>query len=149
MYWQCYLRMDRVYLPTTGVTKHRLYQTIEPVTVNPVSDTPALRRAFAEVIARGNPEVPALRPSEYPPPILPKYAGVKSWNTFVRNASLWAFEQAENGLRILPYRRVERGAFIPDKASAITLPSGSTTNDLIDRMIAILQETASQQAKSK
>lgn len=147
MHWQCYLRSGIVYVPTTAVTKHRLYRIIEPVEVIPGADTDALHDALAETIARGNPEVPALAPSDYPPPILPKYAGVKSWNAFVRNASLWAFEQSESGLRILPYRRVERGAFIPDKASAITLPTGSTTNDLIDRMIAILQQTARGEAQ--
>ena len=149
MYGQCYLRTGVVYLPTTGVTKHRLYQSIEPVTVIPASNTEALQRALAEMITRGNPEIPALKPSDYPPPVLLKYAAVKSWGAFARSASLWAFEEAEKVLRIRPYRRDERSAFVPDKNSIITLPESSTPNDLIERLISILQEATKEQPKSK
>ncbi len=72
MYWQCYLRMGMVYVPTTGVTKHSLYRVIEPVAVVPVSDTDTLHRAIAEAVTHGNPEIEALKPSDYPPPVLPR-----------------------------------------------------------------------------
>jgi hypothetical protein len=40
------------------------------------------------------------------------------------------------------HTRDSRGAFTPDKDAVETLPAGSTVDDLIDRMIAILQEAA-------
>lgn len=146
MYWQCYLRMGLVYVPTTGVTKHDLYRIIEPVTVIPASNTEGLHRAFVEVLARGNPDVPALKPSDYPPPVLPKYAGVKSWNSFARNASLWAIDEQSERYKILGYRKEPPNGWIHDKSRDEAFPSGTSAETVIDRMIAILQAAATQRA---
>jgi hypothetical protein len=43
-------------------------------------------------------------------------------------------------LRIEPNSRDSRGAFTPDRNAVETLPAGSTVDDLINRMIEILQE---------
>jgi len=87
MHCHCYLRNGIVYIPTQGEIHKGLYLDVEPVAVVPLSDRAALHRAFAETIARGNPNVPLPKQSEIPPPLLPKYAGVKAWSTFARNAS--------------------------------------------------------------
>jgi len=139
MYWQCYLRAGLVYVPTTGVTKHDLYRVIEPVSVVPASNLEGLRRAFAEALTRGNPEVPALKPSDYPPPVLPKYAGVKTWNSFARNASLWAISERDGSYKILGYRRQAANGWVQDKKQEVIFPSGTTIDQVIDRMIATLQ----------
>lgn len=141
MHWQCYLRAGLVYLPTTGVTKHGLYRATEPVEVVPVSDLEGLRRAFAKVLARGNPEVAALKPSDYPP-VLPKYAGVKTWNSFARNASHWAISEDNGIYKVLGYKKYPGGGWLQDNEQEIVLPSGTSVDEVIDRMIAILQEAA-------
>jgi hypothetical protein len=51
-------------------------------------------------------------------------------------------DDANGVFRIEPNTRDSRGAFTPDKDAVETLPAGSTVDDLIDRMIAILQEAA-------
>ena len=133
----CYLRQGAVFLPTTGKVDKNVYFLVEPVLVVPVSNTGALRTALQETLQRGNPAV------EYDlsaPPILCKFAGVKSWNTFARNASLWVMNETNGILRIEPNSRDNRGAFTPDKDEFETLPANSSVNDLIERMIAILQE---------
>ena len=58
-----YLRKGKVFIPTFGRVAKGLYRDIEPVAVVDVSDADALRRAFRETIARGNPPmsyIPAL-----------------------------------------------------------------------------------------
>jgi len=139
MHFDCYLRLGTVFLPTVGQVNKIVFFSVEPVAVVPVSNTGALRTALQETIKRGNPTVKYDRSA---PPILCKYAGVKSWNTFARNASLWVMHETDGVLRIGSNLRDSRGAFTPDKDAIETLPAGSTVDDLIDRMIAILQEAA-------
>ena len=73
-----YLRKGKVFIPTFGRVPGGPYRDIEPVAVVDVSNAEDLRRAFRETIARGNPPIgPYPRPN--PPPVVVKYAGVKSW----------------------------------------------------------------------
>jgi hypothetical protein len=145
MHINCYLRQGTVFLPTVGKVNKIVYFFVEPVAVVPVSNTGALRTALHETIKRGNPTVQYDRSA---PPILCKYAGVKSWNTFARNASLWIMDDTNGILRVIPNSRGSDGAFTPDERAVETLPEGSTVDNLIDRMIDILQE-ATQSKSSK
>jgi hypothetical protein len=139
MHFDCYLRQGTVFLPTVGQVNKIVFFSVEPVAVVPISNTDALRTALHETIRRGNPTVEYDREA---PPILCKYAGVKSWRTFARNASLWVMHDTNGVLRIEPNTRDSRGAFTPDKNAVETLPAGSTVDDLVDRMIAILHDAA-------
>jgi hypothetical protein len=140
MWCHCYLRNGIVYLPTTGIMGKRVYRDVEPVAVLPVSNTEALRRALYETIARGNPQVPSFKNSEWPPPVNLKYAGVKTWNAFARNASLWSIEEKDGQFRIYSYKKDGHGGWDQDQEHVELLPPGSTVNELIEHMIAILQE---------
>jgi hypothetical protein len=142
MYCQCFLRTKHVYVPTTGVTKHKLYRVIEPVAVIAVWDTAALHQALIEAMVRGNPEVTALPPSDYPPPVLPKYAGVKSWNTFARNASLWAISEQNGAYKIVCYRKDRPGAWVEDRARDIIFPANTSADGVIERLVAVIQNAA-------
>lgn len=139
MHCDCYLRQGTVFLPTTGKADKNVYFLVEPVAVVPVSDTDALRRALRETIARGNPTVKYDRSA---PPVLLKYAGVKSWSTFARNARLWVMEEAADVFIVVPYQRGADGSFSPDKTATVTLQNATAPHDLAERMITILQEAA-------
>jgi hypothetical protein len=142
----CYLRKGIVYIPTMGMMDKGLYRHIEPVAVVPLSNTDALRRAFAETIARGNPKVPIPKRSEYPLPVLLKYAGLKSWRSFARNTSTWAIDERNGIFKIIGYQSDPPNGWTEDKDNVETFPSGTTAEDVIDRMIAILQEAARHRA---
>ncbi|HVT54695.1 MAG TPA: hypothetical protein VHD34_01415 [Xanthobacteraceae bacterium] len=145
MYWQCYLRKGTVYIPTTGrFDKGPLYLTVEPVTVIPVHDTVSLRRAFAETLARGNPKVSASDVSDPSPPVVMKYAGVKTWNSFARHAEVWGIDERNGMYEIITYRRHSPGGWVPDQEQAVVFPAGTTADEVIERMIAILQSAAAQ-----
>lgn len=138
MHCHCYLRKGIVYIPTQGEIHKGLYLDIEPVAAVPLSNTEAVHRAFAETIARGNPSIPLPKQSEIPPPLLPKYAGVKAWSAFARGASTWAISNRDGVFQITGYRKDGRG-WIPDATAIETFPPGSAADRIIDRMIAILQ----------
>ena len=142
MYWQFYLRMGLVYVPTTAMVQHGFYQIVEPIVIVPVSNSDAIKRALADTMGRGNPKVPAPDPYDRSPPVLTKYAGVKSWSTFVRNASLWGIDERENNFKIIGYRRDPPNGWTRDKALDEPFPSDTSADKVIERMFAILQEAA-------
>jgi hypothetical protein len=80
-----------------------------------VSDTDGLREAFRETIARGNPPPPPY-PRPYPPPVVVKFAGVKSWAAFARGALPWSIEEESGIFQIIGRRRTRTvGLKIPSK----------------------------------
>ena len=135
-----YLRKGTVFLPTLGKMDRGPYRDIEPVDVVPVSDTEGLRRALGATIARGNPPIgPYPRP--YPPPVVLKYAGLKSWHAFARGAQPWSI-RGKNGIFQIVGHRMHPNGWVEDPNQTIHFPAGTTLDDVIDRMIAILQTAA-------
>lgn len=141
---QChvYLRKGTVYLPTMGIVEKGFYRGVEPVTVVSVANIESLRQALLAIIARGNPTVPRLRRSEYPPPVLLKYAGVKTWSAFDRDASLWTVGEESGRFVIVSYKKRPTGESVQDRDNKIEFPPDSTVDAVVDRMIGILQDAA-------
>ncbi len=142
MHCHVYLRKGTVYLPTMGIVEKGFYRGIEPVTVVSVTNTEALRQALLAIVARGNPTVPRLRRSEYPPPVLLKYAGVKTWSVFDRDASLWTIGEEGGRFVIVGYKKRPTGELVQDRDNKIEFPPDSTVDVVVARMIGILQDTA-------
>jgi hypothetical protein len=115
------------------------YRGVEPVAMVAVQDTNALREALAATIARGNPIVPMLRRRVWPPPVTLKYAKVKSWSTFERGLQLWGLEEKDAVFVIDTYSKSPNRMWIKIPEKRITFPTGASVNDVIDRMIAVLQ----------
>jgi len=137
--YHVYLRKGKVFIPTFGLVHKGLYRDVEPVAVVDVSDTEGLRRAFRETFARGNPPTPYYRRDSYPQPVVVKYAGVKSWGAFARGASPWSIEENDGFYQIVGSLRGPSG-WVEDPEQKVELPSGTTIDQVIDRMIAILQQ---------
>jgi hypothetical protein len=76
------------------------YRGVEPVEVVSASDAEALHKALQATIAHGNPDVPMLRRSEWKPPVVLKYAGVKTWSAFERGMRLWSVEDKDGVYQI-------------------------------------------------
>ena len=70
-----------------------------------------------------------------------KYAGVKSWGAFARGASPWSIEENDGFYQIVGSLRGPSG-WVEDPEQKVELPSGTTIDQVIDRMIAILQQAA-------
>jgi hypothetical protein len=146
MLFTCYLRDGVVYVPTMARRKSEpIYTTIEPVSVVPMSSLEEVRRALLETVARKNVVIPDPDPKALrAPPLILKYAGVKSWPAFYRNASMWSISEDDGLYKILNYRKHLKGSWREDPAQEIQFPVGTMIDDVVDRMIAILQEAARQ-----
>jgi hypothetical protein len=146
MLLHCYLRNGVIYVPTVVRLTTGAYMNVEPIAVVPAASTEDLRRAFSDTITRGNKVVPNPPKDEWPPSVLAKYAGVKTWTAFARNTSGWNIEETEGRYQIVGYRNHPDGYWVPDSEKKIDFPPGSRAAVVIDRMIAILQDAARQQA---
>lgn len=118
------------------------YRGIEPVAVVSISDRDSLRQALRMTIARGNPSVPMLKRNEWPAPVVLKYARVKTWSAFERGMQCWDVEEKRTVFRISGNVKSPNGMWVADPDQAITFPSGTALDNVIDRMIAILQGAA-------
>jgi hypothetical protein len=143
---ECYLREGTVYVPTVARrASSPIYTTIEPIAVVPLNDHDAVRAALLNSLKRGN----ALMPDPDPqalraPPIILKYARVRSWSAFFRTAWSWSITQEEGAYQILGYRKHPKGCWEEDQSQKIQFPPEATREDVVDRMMAILQVTARQ-----
>jgi hypothetical protein len=141
MHCHLYLRKGIVIVPTFGKVDKGLHRDVEPVDVAPVADAAAIRRALHATIARGNPPTPPYPRGAYPQPVAVKYAGVKSWGAFARHALPWNIVE-KNGIYRIIGKRKDPNGWVEDPEQKIEFPPGATIDDVIDRMIAILQDAA-------
>ena len=143
MLFHAYLRNAIVYVPTVVKLQTGAYMDVDPVAVVPVANTDGLRHALLDAIARKNVIVPPPPKDNWPPPVLLKYAGVKTWSAFARGAC--GLEHRREG-RDIPNRRaiepiaMDIGRKIPDQKT--NFPPDTTVHDVVERMIAILQDAA-------
>ena len=138
----CYLKKDTVYLPTMVSQGIARYMDVDPVTVVLVADTEGLRQALRDTILKENPfRAPTVEDARKPPVIL-KYTGDKSWSAFMRGASSWSIYEKDGIFQIRPYRIHPKGYWEVDRGRSIEFPPGSVLDEVIDRMIAILQSAA-------
>lgn len=149
MLFNCFLRKGIVYVPFVARTTAGYYMDEEPASVVPVSNTAELRKALHAAIAHGNPTIPTPTRANFPPPFMHKYAGVKDWSTFARNASPWNISERNGTYKIVGGKKYPRGGWVDDPEQTVTMPPGSTMDDVIDRLIAILQEKARATSRSK
>jgi hypothetical protein len=136
-----YLRNDVVFLPTMGQMGKGFYRGVEPVAVVPASNAAGVRQALQATIARGNPVVPMLKRSDWPAPILLKYAGVQSWSAFERDMLFWTIKDTDVAFKIASQRKQPDGMWRDDPEQTTSLPPDAAVEDVVDRMITILQET--------
>lgn len=144
MFCYLYMRNGTVYIPTMGIMERGFYRGIEPVAVVSATNAEALREALGATIARGNPIVPKLRRREWPPPVFLKYAGVKSWSAFERGMLAWEIEKKDGNFQIAANTKRPNGMWLGDPEQTITLPSGASVDQVVDRMVSILQHAARQ-----
>ena len=120
-----------------GKMDRGFYRGVEPVAVVPASNIEEIRQALRTTIARGNPVAPILRRSEIPPPVLLKYAAVKSWSAFERGMLFWDITAEHGMFRIAGQRKQSDGMWRDDPEQIVTFPPGRAADEVVERMIAI------------
>ncbi len=132
MYWSFYLRKGVAYIPTTAKTEAGYWLAIEPVDVAPVRDADDLRQLLMKAIGRGNPIVKTPTRQSFPPPVMQRHCGMKSFSAFERTAALWAISVREDSYAIYSWRRSDRyrGAWEEDHEQLTRLPLSTPLEDV-------------------
>jgi hypothetical protein len=99
-------------------------------------------RALKATISRGNPGVPKVRRRDWPPAVILKYAGARSRSAFERGVRLWNIEGKNGMIQVAGNKKQPNGMWLDDPEQTITLPSGTSADSVIDRIIAIIQDAA-------
>lgn len=120
-----YLSKGKLLIPQVAVTTEGIYLEMEPVEMLglDISDVQTLASIIRRVVDRGNPTVLPSNRANFPAPILPKYAGRRSWADFAKNAQLWLLHWDESGTTITPTRKGARGEFIHVSSASTSIPS--------------------------
>jgi hypothetical protein len=82
-------------VPTVVKLQTGAYMDVDPVAVVPVANTDGIRHALLDAIARENAIVPPPPKDDWPPPVLLKYAGVKTWSAFVARCIAMEYQRRE------------------------------------------------------
>jgi hypothetical protein len=106
------------------------------------SNTEALRETLAAAIARGNPSVPILSRRDWPPPVVLKYAGMRSWSAFERGMMLWRIEKKDGSFQISQQKKQTNGLWKDDPERIVSFPSNAVIDEVVARMVIILQGAA-------
>lgn len=141
--FSCYLRKGLVYIPTVGKVEGGPYRQIEPVVVLPVSHAVDLQHAFEETMMRGNPTILNLARADHGDPVILKYAGVKTYSAFVRAAQYWMIEEDQGVYQIAGQRKLAPRGWVDDPKQTETFSAHAKPDEVVRRMIAILQEAVS------
>lgn len=142
MLYNSFFKNNVVYVPTVVKLQTGAYMDVEPVAVVPVTNSEALRRAFFDAIAKGNAVVPNPPKDNWPSPVLLKYTGAKTWSSFKRGASHWHIQEKDGNFQIVGYRSHRKGYWEEDPDQVIKFPAGTNIEEVIERMITILQDNA-------
>jgi hypothetical protein len=126
MLYHYYLKNRVIYVPTVVKLTTGAYVDVDPVAVIPVANSEGLRRAIVDAIARGNAIVPPPPKDNWPPPVLLKYTGAKTWSAFKRGASHWHIQNKNGRYKIVGYRTHHKGYCKEDPDQITELPPGST-----------------------
>jgi hypothetical protein len=146
----CYLKKGIVYVETLGAIETGGFVGIEPIAVLPVSNSDGLRQAFKEVFARGNPIEPSRLRADIPPPPILKYAKAKTWGEFARGTQPWTIRDDKDGsIKIVGHRKAVPYGWEADPAQIVSFPSSTNEDQIIDRMIDILQSAAKKPKAAK
>jgi hypothetical protein len=143
MVYGLYLRKGMVYIPTKAETPSGSYREIEPVSVVPVSETEDLRAALKECIARGNPPLESYSSTDQSQAVVLKYAGVGSFSSFARGAQPWTIVLKDGVYEIRGQRKRSDRGWEQDPNNIIVFPADSAEDSVIEKMIQILQKSAS------
>lgn len=82
-----YLWRDKVVIPETARVEAGYFLEVDPVRILPAADLNSIRSALTDSLNRGNPACPTPDRSAFPEPVVLRALGLRSWHSFVRQAT--------------------------------------------------------------
>lgn len=136
-----------VYIPTSHDVGSFFFEG-DPVGSVPVEQTWGLRQAILTAIEHGNPLISRDQARVFihskDSPLL-KATGARSWYILDRGTTgLWSMTDRNGVFQIRVNQPMEPRGWHEDKAGRVEFPPGTPVEDVIGRLIAMIQERARQ-----
>jgi hypothetical protein len=137
-----------VHIPTSRRISPGFYVADAPLVSVSVEKTEKLRQAIVTAIGRGNPtisrdEARALIHRKDPPTL--RATGASSWSVLDRETTgLWNITDRNGLYQIRVDQPMQPRGWHEDKTKKVEFPPGTPVEDVIDRLIAMIQERAQQ-----
>lgn len=137
-----------VYVPTSYTISAGFYFEHAPLEAVPVEQTQRLRQVIEAALARGNRPISGEEArtlsGNNDNPIL-KAARARSWYTLDRQSKgLWSLRQKNDLYEIRVDEPMKPRGWHEDKTKRINFPAGTPVDEVITRLIAMVQECARQ-----
>jgi hypothetical protein len=127
-------------MPTMAKAEAGFYLEMEPVQVVSASDTQALQTAIKHIVSKGNPIVATPSRTNFPKPFLQRYAKVKSWSIFEKDAQIWKVVEEAGMYHVKPGRKHASGkGWEDDPGRVVSLPPGTTLDAMVQHFAFLLQ----------
>ena len=136
-----------VFIPTAyRVTRDGFFVTDAPLESVPVEQTERLRQAVLSAIERGNPPISRdearVRLNSKDDPLL-QATGAQSWFALDRQTKgIWNLIEKNGIYEIRVGQPMETHGWHDDKSKRFRFPPGTPVDDVIDRLIAMIQACA-------
>ena len=105
MLWHVYLRKGMVFIPTVATTDAGFFMDIDPVSLVESESKQRVIEEIKATVAKGNPLVATPARASFPKPVVVKYANVKSWAAFEKNAFCWKIFKKDSSFQLRPQRK--------------------------------------------
>lgn len=136
------------HIPTSYAIEKGFYFEHTPLQSVPVEQTDRLHQAILTTIERGNPpisrdKVRALSGSKNPPMLAA--TGARSWYALDRQMNgSWSIVEKDGLYQIRVNQPMDSHGWHEDEAKRVQFPPGTPVEDVITRLIAMIQECARQ-----
>jgi|SRR5579863_1448034 len=137
-----------VLIPTSYTIQKGFYFEHSPIEAVPVEKTQELREVLLAAVERGNPpvsraEAKALSGSKSTPML--KATGARSWNALdLQIKGSWSLKDRNGVYKIQVDRPAQPRGWQEDSDKSVEFPPGTSLDDVISRLIAMIQERAQQ-----
>ena len=137
-----------VHIPTSRQISPGFYVADAPLECVSVEETEKLRQAIVSAVGRGNPPISRDHARVLihgkDSPVL-KATGARSWSVLDRQTNgLWSLVEKDGMFQIRVDQPMQPRGWHEDKTKRVEFPPGTTVEDVIDRLIAMIQERARQ-----
>jgi hypothetical protein len=137
-----------VHIPTSYRVEHDGFFVNAPLESVPVEQTQGLRQAILTTIERGNPPISRDRARTLlhskDDPLL-KAAGARSWYVLDRQTKgLWSIVGKDGIYQIRVDEPMQPRGWHEDKTKRVEFPPGTPVDQVIERLVAMIQECARQ-----
>jgi hypothetical protein len=139
---QIYLKDSLVYIEAHAKSSTGGVRPVDPVEVVDVSDTASLKRSMCRVFLASTKFVEERVGSEVTVSPVLKHTKFKTWSAFGKGAKVWTIMKFGNAFSISFWLGFKSGGWLADPGNRITFEPEASLEQVCDRMIEILQETA-------